>query len=158
MRLRDLQEERPRFAQHALLNVKVGQPLERRQLGGRQLGNFLVDRDRFAVEAVAEVDLRQPLEVFDGLRHVALAREEIAYRHQRGLVFRVVTEDLLVFADSLSDFALVEKFQCALERFALIEGHEGFCVPFSAPAPSAVWRHCGSVSKVSTREKGGSTN
>src|SRR5580698_8547070 len=28
----------------------------------------------------------------------------------------------------------------------------------SRPAPNLLWRHCGSVSKVSTREKGGSTN
>ncbi len=126
VRLCNLNEEGSRFAQHALLNVKVSQALERRHLRGRQLCNFLVDRDCFAVETVAEIDLRQPLEVLDGLRHVALAREQIAHGHQGGLIFRIVAEDLLVFAYSLSDFALVEEFQSALERFALIEGHEGF--------------------------------
>ena len=41
MRFGDLQEQRARFAQHALLNVEVGEPFERREFGGASLAIFL---------------------------------------------------------------------------------------------------------------------
>ena len=120
---RDLQEERPRLAQHSLLHVEVRQPLKRGQFVGGELGNLLVDGDGLAVEAVAQIDLREPLEVFDGLRHVSLTGEEIAHGHQSGLVFRIVAENLLIFGDGLGNLALVEILQRVFERFAFVKGH-----------------------------------
>ena len=153
----DLQEQRPRLAQHALLDVQVGQALERLEFVRCELGDLFVDRDGFAVETVVQVDLREPLEILDGLRHVALAREQIADGHQRGLIFRVVPKDLLIFADRLSDLALVEELQRVFERFAFVERHERFRMPHPPLAlRRGVGSESGSALKVSTREKPGS--
>ena len=89
VRFGDLQEQWPGFAQHALLDVEIGEALERREFVRRQLGDLLVDSDGLAVEPVVQIDLREPLEILDGVRHVALAREQIADGHQRGLILRV---------------------------------------------------------------------
>ncbi len=123
VRFGDLQEKRTRLAQHSLLNVEIGEAFERRKFIRRQLGNFLVDRDGFAVEAVVEIDLREALEVFDGVRHIALAGIEVADRHQCGLILRVVAENLLILGDGLRDFALIEELQRVFERFAFVERH-----------------------------------
>ena len=55
----------------------------------------------------AEIDLRQALEIFEGMRHVALTGEKIAHRHQGGLILGVVPKDLLIFGDGLIDLALI---------------------------------------------------
>ena len=81
VRFGNLQEERPGFAEYALLHVKIGEPFERREFGRRQLGYFFVDRDCFAIEAVVQIDLREPFEILDGLRHLSLARIKIANGH-----------------------------------------------------------------------------
>ena len=106
-----------------MLHVEVGEPFERREFIRRQLGNLLVNRDGFAVEAVVEVNLRQALEVFDGVRHVALAGVEVAHRHQRRLILRVVAENLLILGDGLRDFALIQEFQRVFKRFIFVERH-----------------------------------
>ena len=67
--------------------------------------------------------MRQALEVFHCLRHVRLASEQIAHRHQGGLVLGIVAEDELIFADSLGHFALVQEFQRIFQRFAFVERH-----------------------------------
>ena len=123
VRFRDLQKKRARLAQHALLHVEIGELLERADFGRRQLGDFLVNRDGLAVEAIRKIDLRKPLEIFERVGHIALAGEQIAHRHQRGLILRVVAENLLIFGDGLGDLALVQILQRAFERFAFIKGH-----------------------------------
>ena len=123
VRFGDLQEQRPRFAQHALLHVKVGQLLEWIDLIRGQLGDLFINRDGLAVESVGQIHLRQPFEVFERMGHVTLAGVEVAHRHQGGLISRIVTQDLLILGDGLVDLALVQILQSALERFALIEGH-----------------------------------
>ena len=123
VRFGNLQEKRTRFAEHSLLDVEVGEAFERRQFIRRQLGNFFVDRDGFAVEAVVEIHLREALEVLDSVRHIALAGIEVADRHQCGLILRVVAENLLILSDGLRDFALIEELQRVFERFAFVERH-----------------------------------
>ena len=123
VRFGNLQEQGTRFAEHSLLHVEVGEAFKRRKFIRRQLGNFFVDRDGFAVEAVVEIDLSEALEVFNGVRHIALAGIEVANRHQCGLVLRVVAQNLLILGDGLRDFALIEELQRVFERFAFVERH-----------------------------------
>ena len=157
MNFGNLQEKRPRLAEHALLNVEIGEAFERGKLRRRELGNLFVNRDGLTVESVVEIDLREALEIFDGLGHVALAGEQIANGHQGGLIFRVVTQDLLVLADGLGDLALVEEFQRAFERFIFVKGHGWSCIPGAAPRPDPASGERGQPTrKVSTRGKAGS--
>jgi hypothetical protein len=109
-----------------LLDVKISQSLERTEFSRSQLGDLFIDRDRFAVETVVQVHLGQSLEMLDGVRHVSLTGEKIAHRHQRRLILGVVAEDLLVFGNRLSDLALTETFQRALELLAFVERHMFF--------------------------------
>ena len=60
--------------------------------------------------------------------HIALPGKQIADGHQRGLILRIVPQDLLILGDCLVDLALIQKLQGAFERFALVEGHLWFRV------------------------------
>ena len=118
-----LQEQRPRLAHHTLLDVQVSKFLERTNLFGGQLGDALVNRDRFGEEPVADEQLRQPFEVIDGLEGFALANIQLADGHQGDLIARLVLQDLLVFGDGLGDLALVQKFLCGFDKLAFVIGH-----------------------------------
>jgi hypothetical protein len=63
---------------------------------------------RISSGAVGQIDLRQPLEVFQGLKGFPLADEQVAHRHQRDLVLGLVLENGLILGDGLGNLALVQ--------------------------------------------------
>src|SRR5207245_16296 len=75
---RQLQEQRPGLAHHALLHVQIGKLLEWTHFLWREFRDSLVNRDRFGQESVADEELRQPLKIFDGLKGFALADVQLA--------------------------------------------------------------------------------
>src|SRR4029077_3332959 len=123
MNFRKLEKERTRFAHHALLNVKIGEAFERANFFGCKLGDALIDSDCFREETVADENLREAFEIIYGLKRFALANVEFADSHQCDLILRLVLEDLLVFGDSLRDFALVQKLLRRFDEFTLVIGH-----------------------------------
>ena len=121
----ELQEQRPRLAHHPLLDVQIGQFLERANLFGREFGDALVNGDGFGQETVADEELRQALEIVDGLKGLALADVQLADGHQGDLIARLVLQNLLVFGDGLGDLALVEELLRGFDEFAFVIGHSG---------------------------------
>ncbi len=96
------------FAHHALLNIEIGQALERANLFRSEFSDFFVDGDGFGEEAIGEIDLGEAFEVFKGLKGLALANEQIADGHEGDLILGVVLEDGQVLGNRLGNLALVE--------------------------------------------------
>ncbi len=103
-----MQVDRPGFAEDTLLHVELGELLDRTRFLRRQLGDLLVDRDGFGDKAVGEIDLREPLEILQGLEGVTLPHKQVADGHQRDLILGLVLQNLNVFLNGLSDLALME--------------------------------------------------
>src|SRR6266481_2459085 len=120
---RKLKEQRPGFAHHALLHVQIRKLLKRADFFRREFRNSLVNRDRFGQESVADEELRQPFEIFDGLKSLALADVQLADGHQRDLVARLVLQDLLILRDCLRYFALIQQLLRGFDVFALVISH-----------------------------------
>src|SRR2546430_2809844 len=97
MNLRQLEEKGPGLTHYPLLHVKVGKLFEGANLFGSELGDALVDGDCFCQETVADENLRQTLEVVDGLKRFALADIQLADGHQCDLVARLIFQNILVF-------------------------------------------------------------
>ena len=123
MNFRKLQEQRPRLAHHALLDVQIRQLFERPNLVRRQFGDALVNSDGLGQEPIGDKNLGEALEVVDGLKRFALANIELADGHQSDLVFGFVLENVLVFADGLGDFALVQQLLRSFDVLAFAIGH-----------------------------------
>ncbi len=121
--LRQLEEQRPGFAHHALLHVEVGQLFEGTNLFGSELGDAFVNSDSFCEEAVTDKNLREAFEVVDGLKGLALADVQLADGHQGDLIARLVLQNILVFRYGLGDLALVQQLLCGFDIFALVIGH-----------------------------------
>src|SRR5579885_1071109 len=119
----EMEEERARFAHHALLNVKVSKLFERANLLWRELGDAFVNSDGLGEESVANEDLREALEVVNSLKGFALANVQLADGHEGDLVARLILENLLVFGDGLRDLALVQQLLCGFNVFAFVVGH-----------------------------------
>ena len=123
MNFRQLQEERTSLAHHALLHVKISKFFERANLFGSQLGDALVNGDGLGEKSVGHKNLREPLEIIDGLKSFALANVEFADGHQGDLVARFILQNLLVFGDGLGDFALVQELLGGFDEFAFVISH-----------------------------------
>src|SRR5215468_10213171 len=123
MDFRELEEERPRFAHHTLLDVKICEALKRANLFGRKFRDALINSDCFCEKTVANEDLREAFEIIDCLESFALANIEFADSHQGDLILGFILEDLLVFGDGLRDFALIEELLRGFDVFALVIAH-----------------------------------
>ncbi|HEX3817930.1 MAG TPA: hypothetical protein VHW03_06560 [Chthoniobacterales bacterium] len=128
-----LQEQRPGLAHYALLDVEVSKFLERANLFGSKFCNAFVNGDRFGEESVANENLREALEIVDGLKGFALADVQLADGHQRDLIARLVLQNLLIFRNGLGDLALVEEFLSGFDVFAFVIGHSSSDNSPSAP-------------------------
>src|SRR5690242_2709818 len=118
-----LQEQRPRLAHPALLHVQIRQLFQWTNLFRRQFGDALVNCDGFGEEPVADKNLREALEIVDGLEGLALPDVQLADGHQRDLVARLVLQNVLVFGDSLGDLALVQQLLRGFDVFAFVVSH-----------------------------------
>ncbi len=118
-----LQEERASFAHDPLLDVQVGQLFKGANLFRGKLGDAFVNGNGLGEKTVADKDLREALEVIDGLKSLTLADVEFADGHEGDLIARLKLENLLVFGDGLRDFALVEQLLRGFDKFALAIGH-----------------------------------
>src|SRR5271155_284233 len=123
MYFRELQKQRPGLAHYPLLNVQIGEFFQRSNLFRGQLGDAFIDGDGFGKEPVAHEDLRETFKVVDGLEGLALTNVQLADGHQSDLVARLVLQDLLVFADRLRNFALIQELLCGFNEFAFVIGH-----------------------------------
>jgi len=106
-----------------LLDVQIRQLFERPNLVRRQFGDALVNSDGLGQEPIGDKNLGEALEVVDGLKRFALANIELADGHQSDLVFGFVLENVLVFADGLGDFALVQQLLRSFDVLAFAIGH-----------------------------------
>ena len=106
-----------------MLNVQVGQFLQRPDFFWRELGNSLVDRNRFGKETVADEELRETFEIVDGLNGFALADVQLADGHQGDLVAGLILQDLLIFGDGLRHLPLVQQFLCGFDVLTFVIGH-----------------------------------
>ena len=86
MNFSELQEERTRFAHHALLDVEVGELLERTNFFRSEFGDAFVNGDGLGEETVADKNLGETFKIVDGLKGFALAHVEFADGHQGDLV------------------------------------------------------------------------
>ena len=120
---RQLQKQRARFTHDALLHIEIGQPFQGLDFFRCQLGDALINRDGLGQKSVANEDLRQPLEIFDGLKRLTLANVQFADGHQGDLILRLVFQDVLILRDGLGDLALVQQFLRGFDVFALVIGH-----------------------------------
>ena len=77
----------------------------------------------FGEETVADKNLREAFEIIDGLESFALANVKLADGHQGDLIARFEFQNLLVFGDSLGDFALVQELLSGLDEFAFVISH-----------------------------------
>src|ERR1700730_17016566 len=107
MDFRQLQKERARFTHHPLLDVKVGKFLERTNFFRGEFSDAFVNGNGLGEEAVADKNLREALEIIDGLESFALPNVQLPDRHQGDLIAGLKFKDLLVFGDSLRNFALI---------------------------------------------------
>ncbi len=123
MDFRELQEQWPGLAHHALLHIQVSEFLERANLFRGQLGDALVDRNSLGQETVAHEYLRKALKIIDCLKGFALPDVQLPNGHQRDLVFGLVLQNLLIFRDGLRNFALVQELLCGFDVFAFAIGH-----------------------------------
>jgi len=119
----ELQEQRPGFAHHPLLYVQVGKFFERANFLRRELGDAFINRDGLGEKTVADKNLREAFEIIYSLESFSLANIEFANGHQGDLIARFEFQDLLVFGDSLRDFALVQKFLGGFDEFAFVISH-----------------------------------
>ena len=119
----ELQEERSRLAHDPLLHVQVSQLFERTNFFGGEFRDALVNGDGLRQETIADEQLREPLEVIDGLERLALADVQLSDGHQGNLIPRLVLQDLLIFGDGLRHLALIQQLLCGFNEFALVVGH-----------------------------------
>ena len=127
MPFRQLQKYRPRFAKHALLNVKFRQPLQRLHFLRRQLRNFFVYGDGLGQKSIANKYLREARKIIDRLKCFALTHIQIAHGHQRHLIPGLVLQNLLIFHDSQRHAVLPQMFLRRFNVFDFAVCHYLFC-------------------------------